>query len=483
MRESGDFILKSPMESRLNTQEKKVVWILGAGFSIPLGGPPLKDLLAPRNRAVVREQAGILVEGITPEETNRREEIIRDMSIVREIFADGSKGGLWSHAEDFLDVLETANHAENAGFRSAGQVQIQKMLENENQMRRIGIKELTKAARHAIAFDCSVFLRAADVNSEKWEPYRDWARTLDGNDSVVTFNYDCIPDLLAEQHPSNLCVAPPDTEPFKATLVSAKNANQACVLKVHGSLDWGRDDKRVFKAKKKDGSPNRDASLLWNSNDEFAIGVPGPSKRDLIAQALQHIWDEAMARIGSADIVVLLGYRFPPTDSMARLGVLRAIRDNKAEMLRVVTVLGPNNPDEPRLKHLLESALDSSQTNRFAMPQPLFCRPCNSYLAGQRRNCGWRRARIARRDDPKGRRGQSQITALGISVQRALAVVTTADDLFLAQLASPADHGQTAHEGPPGRRDRHVPIRRLRPRSASCLGLAPAARSDQPSRS
>jgi len=101
MRESGDFILKSRMESRLNTQEKKVVWILGAGFSKPLGGPLLKDLLAPRNRAVVREQAGILVEGITPEETNRREEIIRDMSIVREIFADGreifadgSKGGL-----------------------------------------------------------------------------------------------------------------------------------------------------------------------------------------------------------------------------------------------------------------------------------------------------------------------------------------------------------------------------------------------------
>jgi hypothetical protein len=66
------------------------------------------------------------------------------------------------------------------------------------------------------------------------------------------------------------------------------------------------------------------------------------------------------------------------------------------------------------------------------------CRPCNSYLAGQRRNCGWRRAKIARRDDPKGRRGQSQFTALGISVHRALAVVTTADDLFLAQPASPA---------------------------------------------
>lgn len=277
-----------------------------------------------------------------------------------------------SHAEDFLDVLETANRVESDGFRSAGQVQIQKMLENENQMRRIGIKELTKAARHAIAFDCSVFLRAADVHSEKWEPYRDWPQTLDGNDSVVTFNYDLIPDLLAEQHPQNLCVAPPGTEPFKATLASAKNDNQACVLKVHGSLDWGRDDQRVFKATKNDGSLNRDASLLWTSNDEFAIGVPGPSKRDLIAKALQHIWGEAMVRIGNADIIVFLGYRFPPSDSMARQGILKAIRHNKAEMLRVVTVLGPNNPDEPRLKRLLESAIDSSQTNRFAMPQPLF---------------------------------------------------------------------------------------------------------------
>jgi hypothetical protein len=369
------------MEGRLSAQ-KNVVWILGSGFSQSLGGPMLNALLAPRELEVVSNQTEILDKGIDPAEKVRREEIIKDMDIARQIFATGKKQELWSHAEDFLDTLETANLLEdgepNQGH-SAGYAQINRLL-NVGRYE-LKIKDLTKAARHAIAFDCSVFLRAADVNSEKWEPYRAWDLSLHGSHSVVTFNYDCVPDLLAECKDSHLCIVDPENDRLQTTLSTAEQTNHACVLKVHGSLGWGRDGNRIFKAKLRDGTPNSDASLLWKKNDEFAIGVPGPAKKDLVGQALNHLWDKAMQRIGSADIVVFVGYRFPPSDSMARQGILKALHNNSKENLRTITVLGPNNPDEPRLVHLLETAMNSSNSNRFVVPKPLYAQDFLSLLS------------------------------------------------------------------------------------------------------
>src|SRR3954463_12154597 len=69
------------------------VWILGAGFSRPLGGPLIDDLLA------YREKAGLGgVVGSTGLAQGNYE--------ARVVFNWGRKQGYWSHAEQFLDMVE-----------------------------------------------------------------------------------------------------------------------------------------------------------------------------------------------------------------------------------------------------------------------------------------------------------------------------------------------------------------------------------------
>lgn len=368
------------MECALSEQDKKVVWILGSGFSQALGGPMLKDLLASRDPAELKVQADILDPLIPAEEKVRCSRIFEQIPLAHKILAAGNEQKLWTDAEQFLDTLESANIERRPDEEpSAGRVRILGLLKAKG-FGDFGLRELAKAARHAIAFDCSVFLRAADVNSEKWEPYRDWARTLNGNHTVVTFNYDMVPDLLAACPDSNLRIVGPEKDSLQSALDSAKEKNKACVLKVHGSVAWGRDGDLVFKATGRHGSALPDASLLWRKNEDFAIGIPGPAKKDLVAQALRHLWDEAMTRIKDAEIVIFVGYRFPPSDSMARRDILKAVYDNPYQWLVAMTVLGPNNPDEPRLLSLLETAMNSSASDRRALPKPLYAQDFLSLL-------------------------------------------------------------------------------------------------------
>ena len=71
---------------------------------------------------------------------------------------------------------------------------------------------LARAARRALAVDCSVFLRSAQLNTERWQPYKDWANRLHANDTVITFNYDHVPELLASETKNLHVVGPVDSK-------------------------------------------------------------------------------------------------------------------------------------------------------------------------------------------------------------------------------------------------------------------------------
>ena len=334
-------------EPQMPTSHQNIVWILGAGFNRSLGGPLLKDLLRYYTETgVKRLHADLLASGLKPEEKDRRESLIGDMARVRQLFHDESKQGLWEDAEQFLDYVETAAEEDEAEFN---QEPSYAHLVLEDIAHRHGfdaLPALAFAARRAIVADCLMFLWGAQPNSEKWMPYREWSQHLGVNHSVVTFNYDMLPDLLAA-NAGRLLVSFPGGQDDKE---KAKAENKARVFKVHGSVDWGHDRERIFKA------TIPEASLLWKTLDDFAIGVPGPQKSRLINGPLSAIWKEALACIRQANIVVFVGYRFPPSDAQSRQGILGAIRENKGP-LRVLTVLGPTSQDSPRLNALLGAAL------------------------------------------------------------------------------------------------------------------------------
>jgi hypothetical protein len=72
---------------------------------------------------------------------------------------------------------------------------------------------------------------------------------------------------------------------------------------------------------------------------------------------LDSIWSAAKNALQAADVIVFVGYRFPPGDALAREQLLESIAANKRPRLRMHVVLGPpggsNAGDITRLECLL----------------------------------------------------------------------------------------------------------------------------------
>lgn len=381
---------------------RKTVWILGAGFSRPLGGPLLNDLLVTKDRLTLSRQLFALggeklrLRGPNPGEVLLGHELenpllkephnaafvgIHDLcsGFQKHRRGEPNLAGFWSDAEDFLDLLETVcllvtgSSVPNDVIASAGLVQVQQAFPGKE------LKKLALDARQAIAFDCSIFLNGADVNCEKWQPFREWACRLDNNHTVVTFNYDLIPERLERVSKSKLLVHPPCCgQGLCNRCEDSKEQKKALVFKVHGSVNWRMRDNVVELM-------TAESDFFLDSTDyEIAIGIPGPQKQRIVTNVLGGLWKKAMDSIREAETIIFAGYRFPPSDAQARRDILTSIRDNKSPDLKVVTVLGPNNPDENRLVNLINTAFDSSAKrggrNRELISKPLYIQDFLSLL-------------------------------------------------------------------------------------------------------
>jgi hypothetical protein len=209
-------------------------------------------------------------------------------------------------------------------------------------------------ARMALAIECSHFLVEDDLKAERWMPYRRWASHLNGKDTVLTFNYDRVPELLSnnknseEGEPKLKVVVPPVRDRRNDPLGDSFRAiGAAPVFKMHGSVDWweqngviSADPGRMFHNQPSDSAP--------------VLGIPGPGKLDLRSKAFAEVWSSAKKAIREAGRIIFVGYRFPPTDAQARLELLQSIRD-RSDNVPVEVVLGPdvNHPDVARMRALL----------------------------------------------------------------------------------------------------------------------------------
>jgi hypothetical protein len=352
----------------VSDQDEKpdTVWILGAGFSKGLGGPLIQDLLAHRELSVL--------ESYFP--TQSYGDAANDLFKARLFFNHGVERRYWDHAEQFLDVVESAA-AEKGSDPSHARALLQSMLKdtvryppkqtieqgaglNRYSVERPGpahefasIDDLAAACRRALAVDCSLFLRSAQLDSERWSPYRHWARSLNGRDTVVTFNYDHVPELLALDGGKLQVVDPRNAVD---DIEDARDSKVAPVIKVHGSVTWRRCSAGVELMNGRDTG-------IGDPRTDVVIGVPGPAKRKLYRETLKPLRHAAIAALRTAKKVIFLGYRFPPTDADARLDILKALVANEARTaVRIETVLGPrtNSDDSVRLRQLLHVALGTN---------------------------------------------------------------------------------------------------------------------------
>ncbi len=293
----------------MSDERKRIVWILGSGFSRPLGGPLLKELLSP--------QRGAMAAARYQEEQDRYNE-------PRRVFAMRQHHNLWENAEEFLDMLDHAR-------KDPG---LAKLIGGNSTL---AIDDLWRFGLLAVADDCR-FCDVDRTGTEAWRPYKRWAKknNMGPVDHTITFNYDMVPE-----------------SPKLRTPLPSEELLDYDVLKLHGSVDWRFQEGHFARG-------------LGRGFDVPLIATPGPTKlqrtdsedngRDGL---LKPLWEHATELLETADAVVFMGYRFPPSDSHALSTILEALFQNKTDVLRLHTVLGPrvNDDDTVRLGMLLRRTM------------------------------------------------------------------------------------------------------------------------------
>lgn len=264
----------------------------------------------------------------------------------------------WADAERFLEFLDEASHAAKSfAARSIAATfkNWDEDLESANEPLRPSwdekkVDQLASVARRIVAIECASFLADADIEHERWLPYKHWQeRLMAGLDTVITFNYDRVIETLSEQTGSEkLQVLLP--------IEAAEMNGQASVpvLKLHGSIDW-RDEKKKGVVK------TTEPHAFLNSEAPPFIATPGNSKHLASKGRLAHLWRAAVGAIKAASVVNFVGFRFPESDAYARSKLLDALRDSDVQVVNIV--LGVESKDAARVKRLLEMARPNARVD------------------------------------------------------------------------------------------------------------------------
>ena len=343
---------------------------------MPLGGPPFRDLISTRTLSQLggwEDYTSIKA----PDDHDAR-------LLAATIFhlytrGTGTKKNtlkLWEDAEQFIDCLDIAAR-EPLGFAGADvslvldQMYADKRFAELRQAIKHGFLHLGELHREAVRFiagACSTFLlRAEDATvadeSEHWAPYRRWYdRLVPGADSVITFNYDRVLDVLTEygrrKRPARDIFMSPAGQ--SADSLDAHAEHVVPVYHLHGHVGWlrSKDGKTIDVPVDPSNGTRRNLPVAHKEPERAVIGVPGQHKLTLPATLLKDMWRRAAFALEGATAVVFVGYRFPPTDNMPKSWLLDALRKNPKAPVHVV--LGANNPDMPRLKGMIEWTREKS---------------------------------------------------------------------------------------------------------------------------
>lgn len=299
---------------------------------------------------------------------------------------------VWEHAEEFLEQLDFASEksqlvgAQEAAERLARLADASDPKEKKHSVE--VIRGYHHLAQRLVAAECCRFLKNNHMFLERWQPYKRWVSHLDGSDTIVSFNYDRVVELshdgLANDLEEEMLVADRDygetsqqylqlkekftrinaTSPTVVLNASDLELGGPKLFKLHGSVDW-----------KPALAPYAD-SVPWQvsgtsdyavkcEEPTLAIATPGEGKHYASKGQLAPLWHWAWKAISEAQVIVFLGYRFPPSDAFARSTLLSAVRANKKNKVCVHIVLGDSDRDASRLRQLLNHSLGFPTLNRI----------------------------------------------------------------------------------------------------------------------
>jgi hypothetical protein len=367
------------------TQQKyRRVWLLGAGFSASLGAPLLNDLLSFRVRRKL-VHAGLLEHAAEALDPGPARGTVRLQELVYALYHHGtgypegylldpheptprSEKGLWRHAEEYLERLDdlALSQADEyvaklrerflLALRASGSGVMKTLVDglSRGDLPPISAGELAREARRIVAAECCEFLRGVSSRSERAKPYVHWLQQLGGStqDTLITFNYDCVVEKLSREVNREVLVACAGGD-LEQQEHRSRSVDCPMLIKLHGSVDWERKPSEA-----PDGFPFRQSEDIEYAaqNADGQIATPGGSKLAASEGALKPLWALANRKLVDAQEVVFIGYRIPESDAAAREMLLDAFEANEQTSLFVRIVLGRPSFDRDRLESLLKVA-------------------------------------------------------------------------------------------------------------------------------
>lgn len=271
------------MESRRISE--RVVWLLGAGFSKPLGGPLFGELFSPESERFVNAWVRWRLSSLAAEDV--------PLTLAREVFDNGTEEGIWQDAETCLAMLDEAR---------SDKVTHLALTESLGGFDRDGAGSTYKQLSQFLAVAAFLFVdkvrEMADL-PEAWDPYISWWKRLNSNDAIISFNYDRVVEEIGRRSPK-----------------------QVTLLKLHGSV------------------PDDLVDRIEKNLAISEIGMPGPSKTSARHLHFEPVWKEGAELLRQANRVVVIGYSFPRTDSSVRSFVLENLFRGNDVIKNVDIVVG-----------------------------------------------------------------------------------------------------------------------------------------------
>jgi hypothetical protein len=323
------------------------VYILGAGFSYPMGGPLFKELFT--KPILFNYEMHTSVDG-------SKARLAMAVQQLNYKYPDLLVDKVFTDAEHFLELCDSVLHGKEQLFLNRFKKSFNGLYEN------IRVVNPTKsdtdlfqtffdAAKIHIAVDTNTFIEQVPDDNDRWKPYILWFKGLGKTDSIVTLNYDLLVETIATK----------DDRPFPGREFKSKeelclvdellNQNKnhpdlPILFKLHGSVDWIELGGKAWVKR-------------YNVDDYFEglpplLGTPGTTKASLSKGCLDKVWGSAIEKIQEAHVISIVGYSLPATDNDFRIKLLDSIIGTHGNLKAINIVLGPPTPDSLRARAILE---------------------------------------------------------------------------------------------------------------------------------
>ena len=346
-----------PDDSKAN--EVNHVYILGAGFSRPMGGPLFTDLftkLVPYGFLTYTETTSpnILAEIVDVDSTAYLAKIVRHFPMYFQDFKEHAN----NNPEHFLELCDCALNGKEVWFTTCLIKRffpwtVEGFTSLSEERRNSLIERIINCCKIRLALETNTFTQNVPNNNDRWSPYTRWFEKLGRRDTLISLNYDLLVETVAEkkQRPfpgRNFKIMDDSARVEDLLEQNEREPNLPLLCKLHGSVDWFEKDEVAFVKR-------------YAVDDYFygyppLLGTPGTGKVGLSEGSLKRVWQTALERLRDAHVISIVGYSLPETDNDFRIKLLDSIRENNGNLKAINIVLGQPTPHSQRARAILEQA-------------------------------------------------------------------------------------------------------------------------------